>query len=560
MSEIESSSNEKFFTISNELSEIRAIQQQTIENQNKNWKIIEEQFATIQGNFHILRDCTQTLFSNQQINFNFDTAASLLNVVYADIASYKTALYAFKTNVLNSIPTLLDKRLPMSLVPRESLVAVIDAVYKSQKEENHRLTLAIPPSDVHSYYDAKLLRDVTTIEEGLLLNMAIPYASSQTAFQMYRAQVIPMPQADPTEAIKWVTEGSYLAISEDSMETTVLTEEQYANCLGSSTYRICHQTMETHLGQSSCLATLYFHSTMTALTVCETEKVLLPTPEKATNLGYGIWLITSASAAFSLREYSLDELNTPKREDHPGCNICLITLDCGTQLISKFIKIRPDLDSCDKIPAKRISVSLPDPLAHLISELPDLSDLPYYESKTDAGVKLLREVKAKLIDSPHLTKVDQLNEIAKPIAHNMRLLKPSLVDKMEQYVPLRLSLTLTAIVFLGNLVLHALIMYLYHRFAIFRKLTPKFLKSNAGNIQLKPVLSVAAAHRNEFMEHGSKIRENYMVLTQGEMEACQTPKALSRRTSACSSMGVVNGNLEQNTRPNTEREESFSQI
>ena len=340
VSEIESSSNEKFFMISNELSEIRAIQQQTIENQNRNWKIIETQFATIQRNLHILRDCTQTLFSNQQINFNFDTAASLLNVVYADIASYKTALYAFKTNVLNSIPTLLDQRLPTSLVPRESLLAVIDAVYKSQKEEHHRLTLAIPPSDIHSYYDAKLLRDVTTIEAGLLLNLAIPYASSQTAFQMYRAQVIPIPQADPTEAIKWVTEGSYLAILEDSMETTVLTEEQYANCLGTSTYRICHQTMETHLGQSSCLATLYFHSTMTALTVCETEKILLPTPEKETNLGYGIWLITSASAAFSLREYSLDELNTPKREDHPGCNICLITLDCGLQLVSKYIKIR----------------------------------------------------------------------------------------------------------------------------------------------------------------------------------------------------------------------------
>ena len=148
----------------------------------------------------------KTLFSNQQINFNFDTAASLLNVIYADITSYKAALYAFKTNVLNSIPTLLDQRLPMSLVPRESLLSVIDAVYKSQKEENHRLTLAIPPSDIHSYYDAKLLRDVTTIEEGLLLNLAIPYASSQTAFQIYRAHVIPMPQGDPTEAIKWVTE------------------------------------------------------------------------------------------------------------------------------------------------------------------------------------------------------------------------------------------------------------------------------------------------------------------------------------------------------------------
>ena len=244
VSEIETSSNEKFFAISNELSEIRAIQQQTIENQNWNWKILEKQFATIQGNFHILRNCTQTLFSKQHFNFNFDTAASLLNVVYADITSYKTALYAFKTNVLNSIPTLLDQRLSMSLVPRKSLLAVIDAVYKSQKEENHRLTLAIPPSDIPSYYDAKLLRDVTTIEEGLLLNLAIPYASNQTAFQMYRAQVIPMPQVDPTEAIKWVIEGPYPAISEDSIETIVLTEDQYANCLGTSTYRIYHQTME----------------------------------------------------------------------------------------------------------------------------------------------------------------------------------------------------------------------------------------------------------------------------------------------------------------------------
>ena len=560
ISEIETSSNEKFFAISNELSEIRAIQQHTIENQNRNWKILEEQFATIQGNFHILRDCTQTLFSNQQITFNFDTAASLLNVVYADITSYKTALYAFKTNVLNSIPTLLDKRLPMSLIPRESLLAVIDAVYKSQKEENHRLTLAIPPSDIHSYYDAKLLRDVTTIEEGLLLNLAIPCASSQTAFQMYRAQVIPMPQVDPTEAIKWVTEGPYLAISEDSMETTVLTEDQYANCLETSTYRICHQTMETHLGQSSCLATLYFHSTMTALTVCETEKLLLPTPERATNLGYGIWLITSASAAFSLREYSLDELNTLKREDHPGCNICLITLDCGTQLISKYIKIRPDLDSCDKIPAKRISVSLPDPLAHLISELPELDGIPYFESKTDAGVKLLREVKAQLIDSPHLTKVDQLNKIAKPIAHNMRLLKPSLVDKMEQYVPLKLYLTLTIVVFFGNLLLHALVMYLYHRFAIFRRLTPKFMKSGDGRIEFNPVLSVSAANRKEFVEKGSKIREKYMVLTQNEINGHQVPKKYSRRTSTCSSVGLSGRRPDSTIDVNEDREERVTQI
>ena len=227
---------------------------------------------------------------------------------------------------------------------------------------------------------------------------------------------------------------------------------------------------------------------------------------------------------------------------------------------SKYIKIRPDLDSCDKIPAKRINVSLPDPLAHLIAELPDLEDLPYFESKSNAGVKLLREVKAQRIDSPHLTKVDQLNEIAKPIAHNMRLLKPSLVDKMEQYVPLKLSLTLTIAVFFGNSLLHALAMYLYHRFAIFRQLTLKFMKSDNGRIELKPVLSVSAANRQEFVEQGSKIREKFMVLTQDEINGHQVPKTYSRWTSTCSSVGLSGRRPDSTNNVNGDREENVTQI
>ena len=218
-----------------------------------------------------------------------------------------------------------------------------------------------------------------------------------------------MPQPDPKEALQWSVEGQYLAISEDSMESTVLTKEQFDNYLGSSTYRICHQTMETHLSQSSCLATLFFYSAVTALTVCETEKLLLPSPEKARNLGYGIWLLTSASDSFILREYSLNQKNAPKRRDYPGCNICILTLDCGTQIISKHIKIRPDLNICDQIKATRINVSSPDPLQSMLSELPDLEELPYFESKIDAETRLLRDIKTKLIDSPQLTKTDQLD-------------------------------------------------------------------------------------------------------------------------------------------------------
>ena len=79
--EMEDGTNEKFFLVTNEIAEIRHIEQLMAENQNKNWKIIEEQFQTIERNFHVLRDCTQILYSNQQLNFNLDTVASLLNLV-----------------------------------------------------------------------------------------------------------------------------------------------------------------------------------------------------------------------------------------------------------------------------------------------------------------------------------------------------------------------------------------------------------------------------------------------------------------------------------------------
>ena len=225
--EVESEANEKFFLISNELEEIQKIQNEIMKNQNENWKIIEDQFEVIEKNFHLLRDCTQMLFSNQQLNFNFDTVASLLSILYADIKSYRSALYAYKVNLLNSIPILLSKRLPMSLVPKSSLMAILNSVYDSQKDATDRLTLAIPMQDLLSYYDAELLSEVSTITEGLLLTLSIPLSSSQTAFNVYQAHLIPMPQLDSSEALRWVTEGPYLAISEDSMETTVLTEQQY---------------------------------------------------------------------------------------------------------------------------------------------------------------------------------------------------------------------------------------------------------------------------------------------------------------------------------------------
>ena len=106
-------------------------------------------------------------------------------------------------------------------------------------------------------------------------------------------------------------------------------------------------------------------------------------------------------------------------------------------MASKHIKIRPDLESCDKIPAKRLTIQLPDPLAAILSKL--------------------------------------------------------LMLLSNTYVPIRTSLTLTAIVFVANL-LHLLVMYLYYRFRCLRDLVPNFVRTPSGNVPIKPLVTVDSSH------------------------------------------------------------------
>ena len=111
-----------------------------------------------------------------------------------------------------------------------------------------------------------------------------------------------------------------LAISENLMETSPLSASQVDRCLSSSRYRRCSETIPTEIGHSSCLATLCFKSPMEALSVCDTDKIItLPTIEQATNLGFGNWLITSASYRFNFRESMASSAST-KTTSFPGCH------------------------------------------------------------------------------------------------------------------------------------------------------------------------------------------------------------------------------------------------
>ena len=120
--------NDKFFMVTTELEALKSVQKEMLEVQKRNWRTIEEHFEVFQHNIHVLRDCDQLLFSKQQINFNYDTISTLLALTFAKIKSYRGALYTYKINMMNSTQPLLNNYLPMSLVPRQALLAILDDV------------------------------------------------------------------------------------------------------------------------------------------------------------------------------------------------------------------------------------------------------------------------------------------------------------------------------------------------------------------------------------------------------------------------------------------------
>ena len=350
---------------------------------------------TFKQDMHLMRNCDQMLYSRQQINFNFDTVSSLLSLFYSNIKSYRAALFAYRINLLNSIPALLSKYVPMSLLSKESLEIVLNKVAIQQIRALDRLTLAIPIQELLSYYEAQLLQDVLTLPHGLMLTMSIPLASRRTVMTTYQALPLPMPQVDDVEAIQWEIESEYLAVSEDGRETALISRNQLDMCIGSSRYSICHEGLATEGVQSSCLSLLFFGNLVQAMKVCDVKPVTLPIKERAVSLRYGIWLITAASADYTLTESYMNSSTPVGSSSFPGCRICVVMLACGKQISGPNIRIRSDLQSCSKIPATIMNVDLPVPLSNVLSALPSIDELPMYATRSQANIALLKSIKTK---------------------------------------------------------------------------------------------------------------------------------------------------------------------
>ena len=66
-----------------------------------------------------------------------------------------------------------------------------------------------------------------------------------------------VPQMDEDMAIKWNVEAEYLAVSENLMETSLVTGDLLDKCIGPCNYGMCHEQLATENKDASCPTTLY---------------------------------------------------------------------------------------------------------------------------------------------------------------------------------------------------------------------------------------------------------------------------------------------------------------
>ena len=149
-----------------------------------------------------------------------------------------------------------------------------------------------------------------------------------------------MLDGDTGKALVWRLEAKYMAVCDDGEELAFINEDEIANCIDSQKYAICTKAIPTEQDYKSHMATLLYHDDeLLAFQRCQLDVIELPLTEKAPNLGFGRWLVTS-SHDYALVESTENGSNPLARIEHTGCRVCIITLECAKQLRGPNIRLR----------------------------------------------------------------------------------------------------------------------------------------------------------------------------------------------------------------------------
>ena len=538
-SELTEAVQDKFFIVAGELKDIRQTQQELAIQQQEIWNATATTLKGLTSAFKTMTICTEYLFMRSQINQLRNILSSRLQLMHTAIQNYRVALWGYRTTLLDAIPGLAHGLLPMSLISRDTLIAILERLHSQQAHTEDHLTLALPLDHLLRYYETPLVQRVQSHEEGLLITLAIPLTTRATILEVYEAIPLPMPNPDNETATVWQPESQYFAVTiQTRRENALLNQQQLEGCIGPQDAAICKTGFATTQSRKSCMATLFFHDTHQATDICETETTTLPKIETATNLGYGRWLITrrrgdAKDFKFNLMSTTAHQPTYPHNQV-PGCTSCIITLACGTELQSEYLFLKADHTSCNSTGARRLDLQISPSLIALFNHLPSLK-IPPTPQLPDDRARLLDRVPAEVphlslaIPRPPTSAADDLN---KPLPFP-RQIPNAQIPTLPPLTPSRSHAITIVTAILTTLAIHLLIALLRYSRAHCRKyLKPQAKPDGASPSETDahkiPTQDTTATNRPQAYPTAPQVSlDTTMPLTQAQADRlaflCSTP-------------------------------------
>ena len=166
--------------------------------------------------------------------------------------------------------------IPLSLIPKRVLVDILQSFVTRSQFTASRLILSIPIANIMSYYETKHVLNVISTDFGLMFTVSIPFSSGETILDVFHAIPLPMLTTDSIRATMWDLETEYKAVTENQNEAALLTAYDIEECIGSESYSICFSSFPMEKSKDSCLVTLLFKDSLSALEVCRIRNVQLP--------------------------------------------------------------------------------------------------------------------------------------------------------------------------------------------------------------------------------------------------------------------------------------------
>ena len=398
--EIQTQTDEKFFMVAHDLNTLQKTQQIIQENQQEIWNATVTSVNGLRNGLKHMMVCTEFLFTRSQLNLMRLTLTTKLQTLHASLQAFRAAVWSYRATLLDAIPGLAVGLLPMALVPRTTLLQILETIHAEQAKDREHLTLALTLDNLLRYYETPLVKRAEHTEEGILITMAIPLTTRNLIMDVFRAITIPMPINDTETAIVWAPETTYLAVGHELTETALLTKEQLEECQGPNDVAICQHGFPTTHNRESCLASLYFHTAHQASTTCQTNTVKLPRVETAQSLGFGRWLISRRTSDYTLN--LITKINSPSSSKNlvEGCKVCIITLECGARIESETLSLKAEEESCQLTGARRLDLHLSAPLQTFfqppktdnIPHIAEFRNQSYFPKIPLSGVPELKEL------------------------------------------------------------------------------------------------------------------------------------------------------------------------